>query len=106
MKSGLHGRIAAKKPLLKDTNNKKRLVLAKKHKQWTIDWWKSVLWYDESKYEIFGSNRHVFVRHRVGVRMTSACVVPVVEGSRGEAWRGRCDVVGVLCDTVCDLFRI
>ena len=30
-KSGLHGRIAEKKPLLKDTNNKKRLAWAKKH---------------------------------------------------------------------------
>ena len=59
--SGLNGRIAAKKPLLKDNNNKKRLVWAKKHKQWTLDWRKSVLWSDESKYEIFVSNSHVFV---------------------------------------------
>ncbi|CDQ64266.1 unnamed protein product [Oncorhynchus mykiss] len=29
--SGIHGGIAAKKPLLKDTNNKKRLAWAKKH---------------------------------------------------------------------------
>lgn len=36
--SGLHGRIAAKKPLLKDTNKKKRLAWAKKHEQWTLDW--------------------------------------------------------------------
>ena len=41
--SGLHGQIAAKKPLLKDTNNKKILYWAKKHKQWTLNWWKSVL---------------------------------------------------------------
>ena len=34
--SGLHGRIAAKKPLLKDTN-KKRLAWAKNHEQWTLD---------------------------------------------------------------------
>ena len=33
--SGLHGRIAAKKPLLKETNNNKRLALATKHEQWT-----------------------------------------------------------------------
>ena len=52
----LHGRIAAKKPLLKDTNNKKRVVWVKKHEQWTLDRWKSVLWSDESKFEIFGSN--------------------------------------------------
>ena len=48
--SGLHGRIAAKKPLLKDTNKKK------------------------SKFEIFGSNCHVFVRCRVGEWMISTCV--------------------------------
>ena len=42
--SDLHGQIAAKKPLLKDTNKKKRLAWAKKHEQWTLDRWKSVLW--------------------------------------------------------------
>ena len=35
--SDLHGRIAAKKPLLKDTNKMKRLSWAKKHEQWTLD---------------------------------------------------------------------
>jgi transposase len=47
--SGLHGRNASKKPLLKDTNNKKRLAWSNKHKQWTLDRVKSVLWSDESK---------------------------------------------------------
>ena len=45
--SGLHGRITEKKPILKDTNIKKRLAWAKKHEQWTLDPWKSVLWSDE-----------------------------------------------------------
>ena len=73
--SGLHGRIAAKKRLLKDTNKKKILAWAKKHEQWTLDWWKAVLWSDESKFEIFGSNRRVFVRGRVGEQMISTCVM-------------------------------
>ena len=51
--SGLHGR----NHYQKDTNNKKRLTWSKKHEQWTLDRWKSVLWSDESKFEIFGSNR-------------------------------------------------
>ena len=81
--SGLHGRIAAKKPLLKDTNKKKRLVWDKKHEQWTLDRWKSVE-SDESKFEIFGSNHCVFVRCRVGEQMISACVVsPVKHGGGG-----------------------
>ena len=74
--SGLHCPIAAKKPLLKDTNNKKRLAWAKKHEQWTLDRWKSVLWSDD-------------------LRMC---------GSHHEARRRRCD--GALLVTVCDLFRI
>ena len=72
---GLHGQIAAMKPPLKDTS-KKRLAWAKKQEQWTLGWWKSVLWSDESKCNIFGSNDCVFVRRKVGERMISACMVP------------------------------
>ena len=57
-KSGLHVQIAAKKPQLKDTNKKKTLAWAKKHEQCTLDRRKSDLWFDESKFEIFGSKRH------------------------------------------------
>ena len=60
-KSGLRGLIAAKKPLLKDTNKKKSLAWAKKDEQWTLDRWKSVLWSDEPKFKTSGSNRRVFV---------------------------------------------
>ena len=41
--SGLHGGIAAKKPLLRKNNKKKRLAWAKKHKEWTLNQWKSTL---------------------------------------------------------------
>ena len=102
MKSGLYGRYAAKKPLPKDTNNKKRLAWAKKHRQWKLDQWKSVLWSDESTFESFGSNRRVFLRDRVGERMISVCVVPTVKhGGRGVMlWECFAGV------TVSDLFKI
>ena len=48
--SGLHGLIAANKPLLKDTNKNNKLYWAKKHEQWTLEQWKSVLWSDEFKF--------------------------------------------------------
>uniref|UniRef100_A0A3P9JZU7 C2H2-type domain-containing protein n=1 Tax=Oryzias latipes TaxID=8090 RepID=A0A3P9JZU7_ORYLA len=41
--SGLHGRISARKPLLKKGNKQKRLVWTKQHKEWTLDQWKSYL---------------------------------------------------------------
>ena len=67
---------------LKDTNKKKRLAWAKKHEQWTLDRWKSVLWSDESKCEIFDANHSVFVRLRVQswpkvLRMTQMLIFKV-----------------------------
>ena len=82
--AGLKGRIAAKKPLLRVINRKKRLAWAKKHRNWTSEEWKSVLWTDESKFEIFGSNRRVFVRRREGERMRSTCVVPTIKHGGGS----------------------
>jgi hypothetical protein len=100
--SNLHGWIATKKPLLKDTNKKKRLAWVKKHELWTLNRWKSVLWSDESKFEMFGSHHHVFVRRRVGERMISACVVPTVKHGGGGVMVWRC----FAGDAVSDLFRI
>ena len=56
--------IAAKKPLLRKNNKKKGSAWAKKHKEWTLGRWKSELWSDMSKFEMFGSTCRVFVRHR------------------------------------------
>ena len=100
--SGLRGWIATKKPLLKDTNKNNRLAWAKKHEQWTLDRWKSVLWSDESTFEMFGSHRHFFVRRRVGERMISACVVPTVKYGGGGVMVWGC----FAGDAVSDLFRI
>uniref|UniRef100_A0AAZ3NNQ0 Transposase Tc1-like domain-containing protein n=1 Tax=Oncorhynchus tshawytscha TaxID=74940 RepID=A0AAZ3NNQ0_ONCTS len=101
--SGLHSRIAAKKPLLKDTNKEERLTWAKKHEQWTLDWWKSVILVQIcSNLRFFCSNRRVFLRRRVGERITSACVVPTVKHGGGGVMAWGC----FAGDTVSDLFRI
>jgi transposase len=43
---------AAKKPWLREINRVKRLAWARDHINWTSDQWRSVLWSDESKFEI------------------------------------------------------
>ncbi|KAI5706979.1 hypothetical protein M8J75_013076 [Diaphorina citri] len=83
-KSGLNGRIAVSKPLLRPINKKKRLSWAQNHKDWTIDQWKKVLWSDESKFEIFGSKRRVFVRRRPGERVAEGCTVASVKHGGGS----------------------
>ncbi|KAL7830624.1 hypothetical protein SRHO_G00317510 [Serrasalmus rhombeus] len=101
--AGLHGKTAARKPLLRTGNKQKRLVWAEEHKEWTLDQWKSVLWSDESKFEIFGSNHRVFVRRRKGERMDSTCLVPTVKHGGGG---GVMVWVCFASDTVADLFKI
>ena len=45
---------------------------------------KSDLLSDESKFEIFSSNRRVFVRLRVGEPIISACVILTVKQGGGD----------------------
>ena len=80
--SGLHGRIAAKKPLLKDTNNKKRLVWDKKQEQWTLD--RPLLWWVQI-WDIWFQPLCLCETQSRWTDDLSMC------GSHREAWRRRCD---------------
>lgn len=96
---GLYGRVAAKKPLLRAVNIRKRLNWAKKHLDWTIDQWKQVLWTDESKFEIFGSKRRTFCRRKPGERYKPECVKATVKHGGGSVMVWGCfsyDGVGSL----------
>ena len=43
-----------------------------------------------TKFEIFGSNRRVFVRRRVSEQMIAACVVPTMKHGGGGVAIGGC----------------
>ncbi|KAF4078011.1 hypothetical protein AMELA_G00194440 [Ameiurus melas] len=55
-KSGLYGRVARRKPFLKDIHKKSRLKFATSHLGDTPNMWKKVLWSDETKIELFAHN--------------------------------------------------
>lgn len=76
MKFGLYGHIVAKRQQLRKSNKQKRFVWSK---EWTLDQWKSVLWSAESKFEMFGSTRRVFVWSRKGERLISTFTVSTVK---------------------------
>lgn len=59
-KSGLYGRVARRKPFLKDIH-KKCLKFATSHLGDTPNMWKKVLWSDETKIELFGNNAKRYV---------------------------------------------
>ena len=90
--AGLKGRVAARKPLLRCQNKTERLSWATKHRHWTTEDWKKVLWTDESKLKIFGSSRRIFVHRRVGERMLLQCV-----NINCQTWRRKCDGLGLFC---------
>lgn len=81
---GLNGRVAAKKPLLRPKNSKKRLQFAKDHLNWTQEDWAKVLWSDESKFEIFSTKRRVYVRRFKHERASKQCIVPTVKHGGGN----------------------
>lgn len=86
----LHGRVAARKPLLSLRNVKKRLAFARKHVKWSKSKWAKVLFTDESKFELFGSKRRVFVRRMPGERFIKECLTPTVKHGGGSimVWGG------------------
>lgn len=43
-----------KKPFIRDTNQKKRLRWARKHRHWTVEDWKKVIFSDETKINRWG----------------------------------------------------
>ncbi|MGH0165707.1 UNVERIFIED_CONTAM: hypothetical protein FKN15_049940 [Acipenser sinensis] len=59
-KTGLHGRVAKRKPLLKKTHIKSRLEFARRHVGDSETKWKKILWSDETKIELFGLKANVW----------------------------------------------
>lgn len=84
LNAGLKGCVAVSKPLLKVINKKKRLDWARQHKNWTLEDWNNVLWSDESKLEIFGTKRRVFVRRYLNERVADNCTVASVKHGGGS----------------------
>lgn len=54
--AGLYGRVARKKPFLKNCHTPSRLRSAKIHLEDPVTMWKKVLWSDETKIELYGLN--------------------------------------------------
>lgn len=73
-------------------NIKKRLAFAKKHVKWSKTQWIKVLFTDESKFELCGTKRRMFVRRRLGEKFNKECLTPTVKFGGGSimVWAGIC----------------
>lgn len=55
-----------KKPLLSTVHRKKHLAFALRHKEWTVEDWKRVIWSDETKINRIGSDGKQWVWKQIG----------------------------------------
>lgn len=83
-KSGLYGRVARRKPLLKESHKKSRLLFARSHVGDTANVWKKVLWSDETKVELFGLNAKRYVWRKPNTAHHSQHTIPTVKHGGGS----------------------
>ena len=81
---GLFGRVARKKPYVNRTNRLKRLKYAKEMLQKSLDFWNTIVWCDESKFNLFESHRRTMVWRSRDEEFDPKCTVPTVKHGGGS----------------------
>jgi len=80
----IYGRAARKKPFINDKNRQKRLGFAKAYINKPMEFWKNVIFSDESKYNIFGSDGKKFVWRRPNTELEKQNIQPTVKHGGGH----------------------
>ena len=77
--TGLYGRVARKKPYVSKNNRLKRLKYAREMLQKPLGFWDSIVWSDESKFNLFGSDGRIMAWRTRDEEFDPKCTVPVVK---------------------------
>jgi transposase len=93
--------VKKKKPLLREDNKKARLAWAQKYRNWTIEDWTRVLWSDEVKVNLLGSDGQEYVWKKAGEPLSQREVKGTLKFGGGKmnvwgcmGWNG----VGILTE--------
>ena len=73
-----------KKPYVDKSNRTKRIQYAKKYREQPLCFWNQVLWTDESKFNLFGSDGRVMVWRTTQEAFDPRCTVPTVKHGGGN----------------------
>ncbi|GFS82309.1 transposable element Tcb1 transposase [Trichonephila clavipes] len=82
--AGYSSRVARKKPFIRLQNQKKHLEFAKTHQLKTDNFWKKVIFSDESKYNIFGSDGRRTVWRKPNTTLDPKNLRPTVKQGGGS----------------------
>ena len=80
----LFGRVARKKPYVNKINHVKRLSYAKEMLEKPLGFWETVVWSDESKFNLFGSDGKVMVWRTPKEEFDPKCAIPTVKHGGGS----------------------
>ena len=83
-RSGLRAHVCPKKPLLSRKHRQARLAFARRYRNWTVDDWKKVIWSDESKFNLFGSDGRSYCWREPGVPLQEHHIKPMVKYGGGS----------------------
>jgi len=81
---GFYGRVARKKPYVNKINRGKRLEYARTYREELFGYWNRVIWSDESKFNLFGSDGKVMVWRTTKEELDPKCTVPTVKHGGGN----------------------
>ena len=75
--SNIYGRIYKNRPYISKVNALKRLNFAKKHYNKPISFWKSIIWIDESKFELNSNKRKKYVWRKKDDAFKQTLITPL-----------------------------
>jgi len=92
----IHARVARKRPFISKVNAQKRLAFARAHLNKGPEFWDSIIWSDESKFELKSNNRRRYVWRKKGDQFKKCNIIPTVKHGTGNimVW-GCCNSNGV-----------
>jgi DDE superfamily endonuclease/Transposase len=79
--NGFYGRAGVRKPLVNETNRKKRLAWAKTRQNWNSEW-ESIIWSDESRFELFKGDGRRWVWRKPHEKYDVECLIPTVKSGQ------------------------